>query len=290
MPTAENTELSDLLLLPDVTLCCVDTRSVPQAFYALRQCMAHARFGRVLFWGPKPESRYGEPPDGIDWVTIPALTGIQDYNRIVLKDLAAHIHTSHMLIVQWDGFITHPELWRSDFLSVDYIGPPWYHGGHPGLVGNGGFSLRSKRLLDALASLQNLDTTEPEDMVICVQRRDELEREHGIRFASLEMAQAFGCEYGTYRASFGFHGMHNFAHVMDEATLSTWLSQAPADILVHKHARKLVKALMRKGRAREALKLLRIRASQTGWTSDLVLLALRARARLALQSRAHRVT
>lgn len=265
-----------MLDLPDVTLCCVDTRSVPQALYALRQCMARARFGRVLFLGPEPESRHGEPPEGIDWVTIPALTGIQDYNRIVLKDLAAHIHTSHVLIVQWDGFITHPDMWRPDFLSADYIGPPWYHGGHPGMVGNGGFSLRSKRLLDTLASLKNLDATEPEDMVICVQRRGELEREHGIRFASLEMAQDFGREYGPYRSSFGFHGMLNFAHTMDENTLSTWLAQAPGEILVHKHARKLVKELIRTGRTAEAQSLIHLRAKLTGWRMDLALLMLRA--------------
>ena len=265
-----------MLDLPDVTLCCVDTRSVPQAFYALRQCMAHARFGRVLFLGPQPESRHGEPPEGIDWVTIPALTGIQDYNRIVLKDLAAHIHTSHVLIVQWDGFITHPDLWRADFLSVDYIGPPWYHGGHPGMVGNGGFSLRSKHLLNALASLNDLDTTEPEDMVICVQRRAELEREHGIRFAPLAMAQDFGCEYGTYRASFGFHGMHNFAHVMDDLTLRAWLTTAPPEILVHKHARKLIKSLIAGGRTDEAMSLNSKRAAITGWRFDTCLMYLRA--------------
>lgn len=265
-----------MLDLPDVTLCCVDTRSVPQALYALQQCMAQARFGRVLFMGPQPDASQGQPPRGVDWVTIPALKGIQDYNRIVLRDLAPHMHTSHVLIVQWDGFITHPELWRDDFLSVDYIGPPWYHGGHPGMVGNGGFSLRSKRLLDALASIDDLDTTEPEDMVICVHRRAELEREHGIRFASLEMAQAFGCEYGRYRASFGFHGMHNFAHVMDESALRTWLAAAPPEILVHKHTRKLVKALMRSRRTEEARTLISQRFSVQGWTLDGGMLTLRS--------------
>lgn len=268
--------MAPVLDLPDVTLCCVDTRSVPQALYALRQCMAQARFGRVLFLGPKPDASQGQPPDGVDWITIPTLTGIQDYNRIMLCELAAHIRTSHVLIVQWDGFVTHPELWRQDFLSVDYIGPPWYHGGHPGLVGNGGFSLRSKRLLDTVASLEDLDTVEPEDRVICVQRRDELEREHGIRFAPLEMAQDFGCEYGAYRPSFGFHGMHNFAHVMDETTLSAWLAQAPKEILSNKHARKLIKELMQTGRAREAKSLICQRSLVTGWTWDQFVLMARA--------------
>lgn len=273
-----------VLDLPDVTLCCVDTRSVPQALYALRQCMAQARFGRVLFLGPKPDASEGRPPEGVDWITIPTLRGIQDYNRIMLHELAAHIRTSHVLIVQWDGFITHPELWRPDFLSVDYIGPPWYHGGHPGMVGNGGFSLRSKRLLDTLATLPDLDTNEPEDMVICVQRRDELEREHGIRFAPLEMAQDFGCEYGAYRPSFGFHGMHNFAHVMDEATLSAWLAQAPAEIVTSRHSRKLIKALIRNQNTDLAVTLVLQRSKLLGWPFDQITLYSRAKWRKLLQS------
>lgn len=264
-----------VLDLPDMTLCCVDTRSVPQALYAIQRCMAQARFGRVLFLGPPPDADQGQPPEGVDWITIPALNGMQDYNRIMLRELAAHIRTSHALIVQWDGFITHPELWRPDFLSADYIGPPWYHGGHPGMVGNGGFSLRSKRLLDALASMKDLDTTEPEDMVICVHRRAELEREHGIHFASLNMAQDFGCEYGSYRPSFGFHGMHNFAHVMAPQELSEWLSKASSEILINKHARKLIKELIWMRRGAEARQLIKLRARLHSWNADLILLMVR---------------
>lgn len=248
---------------------------MPQALDAVRRCMAEANFGRVLFLGPSDDGRWSLPQENIDWVTIPQIRGIQDYNRIMLHDLREHIRTSHVLVVQWDGFITLPQLWRSDFLSVDYIGSPWYHGGHPGMVGNGGFSLRSKRLLDALASLKYLDTTEPEDMVICVQRRAELERDHGIRFASLEMAQTFGCEYGGYRPTFGFHGMHNFAHVMDSSTLTTWLSDAPPYLLLTKHARKLIKELIRTGRRVEARSLIQRRIDLTSWSKDSGLLYLR---------------
>jgi len=261
MPTAESTALSDLLHLPDVTLCCVDTRSVPQALHALRRCMDQVRFRRVLFLGPQRDAQRHPLPEGVDWVPIPELKGIEDYNRIMLHELAAHIHTSHVLIVQWDGFITHPQLWRPDFLSVDYIGPPWYHG-----------------LLDALASLHDLDTRQPEDMVICVERRAELEQKHAIRFATLEMAQDFGCEYGDYRPSFGFHGMHNFARVLDERELAEWLNSAPKAIIVHQHARKLVKSLMACGRVSESVQLLRLRARHLGWTWDHCMLLLRAHA------------
>lgn len=263
--------------LPDVTLCCVDTRSVSQALDALGRCMKQARFGRVLFLGPPPNASQAHPLNDIDWVVIPPLKGIQDYNRIMLRGLAPHIRTSHVLIVQWDGFITHPNFWRSDFLTVDYIGAPWYHAGHPGMVGNGGFSLRSRRLIEVLASLQNIDTTEPEDHVICVQRRAELEQEHSIRFAPLEMAQDFSCEYGDYRPSFGFHGMHNFANIMPMDDLRRWLAQAPAEIITSQHGRKLIKTLIQNGDTDLAETLIRARSQLVGWNADQVNLHLRAK-------------
>lgn len=263
--------------LPDVTLCCVDTRSVPQALDALGRCMTQARFGQVLFLGPPPDATQAQALNDINWVVIPPLKGIQDYNRIMLHGLAPHIRTSHVLIVQWDGFITHPTFWRSDFLAVDYIGAPWYHAGHPGMVGNGGFSLRSKRLIETLASLQDLDTTEPEDRVICVQRRAELEQAHGIRFASLEMAQDFSCEYGDYRPSFGFHGMHNFANIMLPDRLRTWLADAPAEIITSQHGRKLIKALIHNGDTDLAKELICARSQRMGWSKDQVALYLRAK-------------
>lgn len=263
-----------MLDLPDVTLCCVDTRSVPQALDAVSQCMAHARFGHVLFMGPDPHQAEWHIPSGVDWLTVPELRGIEDYNRIMLRDLAKHVPTSHVLIVQWDGFITNPNLWRPEFLEWDYIGAPWYHGGHPGRVGNGGFSLRSRKLLDALAGMA-LDTSRPEDAEICVHHRAELESQHGIRFAPLSLAQAFAHEYGPYRATFGFHGMHDFAHVMSPERLAKWLSDAPPEILINKHTRKLIKELIWQKRGAEARRLIKMRAHHLGWSSDLFLLMAR---------------
>lgn len=263
-----------MLDLPDVTLCCVDTRSVSLALEAIQKCMAAARFGRIVFLGPESESIPVTRPIGVDWISIPSLRGIEDYNRIMLRELLPHVHTSHVLIIQWDGYIAHPALWQPQFLEWDYIGAPWYHGGHPGMVGNGGFSLRSVKLLRALASM-DLDTTRPEDMEICVYRREQLEREHGIRIAPLEVAQVFACEYGLYRPAFGFHGMHNFAYVMPPVELACWLQQAPAEIVGSLHARKLIKSLMRSGRCKEARGLIRRRSASLGWTSDQCLLYLR---------------
>lgn len=265
-----------MLHLPNVTLCCVDTRSVPQALQAVQQCTDKIRFGRVLFFGPdKPSSMDDLPHSGsLQWHAIAPLRSITDYNRFMLRDLCEHVQTSHALIVQWDGYISAPDLWRSDFLEWDYIGAPWYHRDHPGLVGNGGFSLRSKKLLTALLHLPT-DWTQPEDREICVNQRAALEQAHGIRFAPLETAESFACEYGTYRRCFGFHGMHNFAHIMDSDGLARWLSEAPPDLLTTKHARKLIKELIRTDRRIEARSLLRQRSQITGWSQDQCILYLR---------------
>lgn len=263
------------LALPQVTLCCVDTRSVPLALWAVQRCRDLVEFGDALFMGPEPGKHGIDVPEGLRWITCPPLRGIEDYNRIMLRELVHHVKTSHVLIMQWDGFITDPGRWSDEFLQWDYIGAPWYHGGHPGQVGNGGFSLRSLKLLRALQHVP-LDFRRPEDEEICVHQQPLLTDRWDTHIAPLALAQAFSCEYGPPRPAFGFHGMHNFAHVLDEPTLSAWLAHAPAEILTHKHCRKLVKSLMKGGRTNEAVQLVRMRARHTGWTKDQVMLLLRA--------------
>jgi len=60
------------------------------------------------------------------------------------------------LLVQPDGFVINPDKWDNQFFEYDYIGAPWEQVPHsyldpwgkPHRVGNGGFSFRSKKLLD----------------------------------------------------------------------------------------------------------------------------------------------
>lgn len=264
------------LFLPQVTLCCVDTRSPAEAVYALRQSMSQIDFGRVLYLGPQHALGMGLDLNGIELVAIDDITSIEVYSRFMLHGLGPHIQTSHALIVQWDGFVTHPELWQNQFLDYDYIGPPWYHGGRPPQVGNGGFSLRTRKLIDALALLP-YDGSEPEDMAICVTWRDQLEREHDMRFAPVALATEFGIEYGKWRPAFGFHGMHNFAHELTPENLQDWLLSADDGLILSKHARKLIKALMASGNWNQALDLVRRRSRLSGWTRDQLNLYLRVR-------------
>lgn len=265
------------LSLPQVTLCCVDTRSPAEAVYALRQSMSQIDFGRVLYLGPAHARDMGLDLRDIELVVIEDITSIEAYSRFMLHGLGPYIQTSHVLVVQWDGFVTHSELWQDQFLDYDYIGPPWYKKNRPPEVGNGGFSLRTRRLIDALA-LMPYDGSDPEDVAICVRLRDQLQRGHQIQFAPIELARAFGVEYGKWQPAFGFHGMHNFAYEMSPKDLQNWLLSIPDEIILSQHARKLIKALISTGNFEQALALVYRRSKHLGWTTDQSNLYLRVQA------------
>jgi len=268
---------SPKLNLPDVTLICVDTRTHEQAIEAMHRSQAHIRFGKSVLIGASPsESQLRlTQASGIEWRTISPLRSIGDYSRFVLQELVTHIETSHALIVQWDGFVTHPALWQPDFLACDYIGPPWFKKDQIGAVGNGGFSLRSRKLLAATATLP-YDGHSPEDRVICIDHRALLESRHAIRFAPPELARRFGVEQGPRVDAFGFHGIEHFAHELSRQELARWLSTAPDTLIAHKHTRKLVKSLMRSGSWEQAMALNVQRAALIGWDWDMALLHARA--------------
>lgn len=266
--------------LPDVSLICVDTRHPDQAWWAIERCRTSLAFATTDFFCPVDWAPPLPPADADVFLhPIEPIRGIEGYNRFMLTGLADHVRTSHALVMQWDGFVSEPDRWSADFLQWDYIGAPWYHGGSTGTVGNGGFSLRSRRLLQALRAIDHPDSREPEDMTICVTLRPRLEAQHGIRFAPLDVAQRFACEYGSFRPAFGFHGMHNFAHVLAPDALAQWLDGCPPDILTSQHARKLVKSLMQNSSSSQAMHLLRLRIRQQGLTSDNLLLMIRIVAR-----------
>ena len=204
-----------MLDLPGVTLCCIDTVNHALAVRALRLSSAQIRFGRTLFISDRDVSA-----QDLEVEIVPALTSRDDYSQFVLKSLASHIDTSHVLLVQWDGYVINPAAWREEFLACDYIGAQWYWHDHGMRVGNGGFSLRSRKLLLALKD-PRIVLTEAEDATICRAFRPLLEREHGIRFASEATADAFAYEAAfPVGKPFGFHGLFNFCRVVppDELT------------------------------------------------------------------------
>ena len=204
-----------MLDLSGVTLCCIDTANHALAVRALRRSAVGIRFARSLFL---TDRNVGEP--GIEVRTIAPLASRDDYSRFVLSSLLDHVDTPHVLLVQWDGYALNPAGWRGDFLDCDYIGAKWFWAPEGQRVGNGGFSLRSRRLLEALRD-SRIVLTEAEDVTICRTFRALLEREHAIRFATEKLADEFAFEAAyPIGLPFGFHGLYNFCRVVPEDELT----------------------------------------------------------------------
>lgn len=156
--------------------------------------------------------------DAVEFRSWSFATKFDSYNEFCLRQMARHIQTSHVLIVQYDSWIIYPEMWSDEFLEYDYIGAkwPWHKDGHN--VGNGGFSLRSKKLLDILASWK-YEKEVIEDDFICRASRSQLE-EAGIKFAPESIADRFSYERAQPEGkTFGFHGLYNLWRHVDDADM-----------------------------------------------------------------------
>lgn len=193
---------SGKLQLPTVTLIQIATGgATPEVVNATAQCMDLSQFGAVCFLGAKD---------------LPHVTDYESYNRFVVRELHKYFETDHCLLIQSDGFILRPEAWDPAFLGFDYVGAPF----GDGVVGNGGFSLRSRKFCQATAAESDLleqgmgGTVEhsPEDQILCRGIVRAALEDKGMRFADTETASRFSWElhdnWPEYNSSFGFHGLH----------------------------------------------------------------------------------
>lgn len=224
-----------MLNLSKVTLVSIDnTSKIDKTIKSLYTSMSGIKYGDVkLITSQNYIEKYKSilEPDGITLETpVIDIDGYDDYNYYVIYKLYEHIKTSHCLLVQSDGFVLFPEKWNDSWMEYDYIGAPWPYkndsyidpfGNHQ-RVGNGGFSLRSKKLLNVPNLVEvpwetnNSDfywmppgvVNYHEDGNICVHNRHIFEKE-GCKFAPLEVAIYFSHETPLPEnrgiMPFGFH-------------------------------------------------------------------------------------
>lgn len=188
--------------LPQVTLCAVSSVNIAATIRALEISLAQIDVAAALLLTDSPVQ-----PDhpGITVVSIAPVTSSRAYSDFILTQLVDHVETSHCLVIQWDGHVLDTSRWHPDFLAYDYIGASWpqFADGHD--VGNGGFSLRSRRLMQ-LCRDPAFHPSHPEDVAVARINRDWLERQ-GMRFAPRALADCFAAERaGDVSASFGYHG------------------------------------------------------------------------------------
>jgi hypothetical protein len=216
--------MSNILQLNDITLLTVTSVDIDSAANALLVSSESCEFGSIKMLSPtRPIGLHKT----IEHIPIPLINFI-GYSKFMIEDLHKFVETKFCLCIQSDGFVLNPQLWTNEFLKYDYVGAPWPNAVNlnngpvdklyfdKNKVGNGGFSLRSKKLLEICSRIKFDELNFPiksEDMIICHFLYEEMLKA-GIKFAPLNLASKFSIESlienqnSSLVSSFGFHGKH----------------------------------------------------------------------------------
>jgi hypothetical protein len=222
-----------------ISVSCVDTLNYEKSLHAIKRTVETLQKKTTvdqIYWYSDRivvDKIYDVP---VTHVEIPSMTGQLDYSYNTLTICPYYCDQDYDIIVQWDGYAVNPEAWTDEFFEYDYIGATW----DDGVVGNGGFSWRSRKLYDAMIDARvrynyNQYTSEevdrplysgedkngkfvPEDVVICRLYKEQFEKHFGIRYAPTYIADRFSIENHSPIApwtgkpnewvgkSLGFHG------------------------------------------------------------------------------------
>jgi len=223
-----------MIELPNVTLISIDTTDdLSGTLNAVYTSMKGINFGNVKIITTKEQIKNNSSLTSDNFIfeeSIVDIKNYKDYNHYVIYNLHNHVNTSHCLLVQPDGFVLFPEKWDNSWLEYDYIGAPWAYvedayidpfGNHH-RVGNGGFSLRSRKFLEVPTKVEVPWETNnsnfywmPEGVVnyhedgnVCVHNRH-IFIEQECKYAPVEVAVRFSQETRVPECDgiipFGFH-------------------------------------------------------------------------------------
>lgn len=155
-----------------------------------------------------------------------------NYCNLLLKGLLEYVDTEYIIFQQWDAMVHKSNAWHDFFLLNDYIGAVWPWQPHGQNVGNGGFSLRSRRLLQALQAPHiQLDPSGEhgvqEDNYIAIKHRPWLESQ-GMVFALAPVANKFSIELSPDGFdAMAHHGFWNIVQFMPRDTVEYFIQRAP---------------------------------------------------------------
>jgi hypothetical protein len=183
-----------------VSINCVDPTSSAHAIYYSRRNIEFGKSILITHEDIDLDDIELHRLDKLDW---------NGYNDRVLN-LKEHTNNDYVLLIQDDGHVVNPMQWTDEFLNYDYVGAPWPFEDswvekqpeklRPYLrknfpknrVGNGGFSLRSKKFLEFSSQYDSCDEW-GEDIFLCNIKYDEAIA-YGIKFAPFDLAVKFSYE------------------------------------------------------------------------------------------------
>jgi hypothetical protein len=262
------------LSLPSVALVCCDTRDARASLDSLSRSLALVDFGDCVY--ATSQQALDQLPDGfsinplIRVILIEPIKSISAYSGYVLTQLQSLSDRPFFLVSQWDSWVLSETNWSDEFFQYDYIGAVWPHHS-TNRVGNGGFSLRSRKLMTAAAILVETNSSgdlDVEDDFICRQARADLESKFSCRFAPEGLANRFSAErLGWDMPTFGFHGLLNFGRVFGVGELIEVLEKLSDHYFGDRHSADLIRHLLESDRMAEAKYVIHRRVGLSGWTT-----------------------
>jgi hypothetical protein len=207
--------------LSNIDLCVIDGSLSINRLHLLNSIASHSLnsviFNSVKIFSGYPDLAGYESKSNFKYIPV-SIKSIAEYSNFIIKDLHHYIDAEYCLIFQHDGFIVNPNVWSQDFLNYDYIGAvfPKANWNTVNRVGNGGFSLRSKRFMKYCSTL-NYSSSINEDKFICVDNYQNIVSRN-FKFAPPHIAANFSIEEATEYSSndflpFGFHGSSRRPHL-----------------------------------------------------------------------------
>lgn len=212
-----------MLALPNVTLVAVGTMLHELLRITISDCVARVSFGDLVIYSDRADL-INVP--GARQIAAPCGTDKKDVMEFYYGEAAQAITTSHALMIEWDAGIRDVGMWRDEFLQYDYIGAPWpleyleVWGGDPECnVGNGGFTLLSKKLSDLIYTHRAALPVSSDVHPSRDHRRAYEQLDSSIRWAPRSVAADFAFEHGTPGErdcpSFGYHDVFNWPLALD---------------------------------------------------------------------------
>lgn len=189
--------------LDRITLVAIDTFFYGEAISSLRKSLNKVQPAKTLFL---TDIKAYNPNLPFEIIKIEKLDGKKGYSKFCIKELDKYFDTDFVLVTQHDSWVLDDNAWDDRFYDYDYIGASWIESDGYN-VGNGGFSLRSKKLQHILATDGFIQSNHSaEDVTICRIYRPYLEEKYGIKFAPEEIADKFSYELREpVQSTFGFH-------------------------------------------------------------------------------------